>query len=52
MGIFFYVSVTIIIIFVILYLVISQLKSEYGGGIVSNAIETFKNCCKRLFGKN
>lgn len=54
MSLWVWISVGVIVVFVMLIIVISRLKNEYGsdnGGFVGDAIETFKNCCKKIFGQ-
>ena len=51
MNIWIWISVGIIAIFIFIIWIVSSLKEDSDdGSFVGSAIDTFKNCCKKLFG--
>ena len=50
MNIWIWISVGIIVIFIFIFWVVSLLKEDSNDGFIGSAIDTFKNCCRRILG--
>lgn len=53
MSIWIWLSIIILLLFIIIFYVIYSLKKEYSEETFTGfAINTIKNCCKRLMGRD